>query len=64
MSEIEPGVEWQPDKGFELTLSYAYGRRTCVAESKDQTSCGYNRVKAGSTGVTGQMLRIQAQFNY
>ncbi|MCC6648274.1 MAG: porin [Polyangiaceae bacterium] len=64
VSEIEPGVEWQPDKAFELTVSYAYGRRTCVAESKDHTRCGYDDFKAGSTGVTGQMLRVQAQFNY
>lgn len=64
VSEVEAGLEWQLDRAFELTASYAYGSRTCVAQSKDRTTCRHGDVNAGSTSVTGQMLRVQAQFNY
>ncbi len=64
VSELEAGLEWRLDRALELTASYAYGRRTCVAERADRTSCGYDDVKAGSVGVTGQLLRVQAQLDY
>lgn len=52
--EIEPGLEWQIDKAFELTVSYAYGHRTFTTSDPGK----------GSQGVNGQMFRLQAQLNF
>lgn len=52
--EIEPGIEWQIDKAFELTVSYAYGHRTFTTSDPGK----------GSQGVNGQMFRLQAQLNF
>jgi hypothetical protein len=49
--ELEFGTEWQPNSALELTVAYAISDRK--VESATST-----------TDETGQLLRLQAQFNY
>jgi hypothetical protein len=49
--EWEFGTEWQPNSAFELTAAYAVANRTIESISS-------------STSENGQLLRLQAQFNY
>ena len=51
--EWELGTEWQPNAAFEFTAAYAIADR--VVESATATQ---------NTDEKGQLLRLQAQFNY
>lgn len=52
VNDAELGIEWQPSKNFELTCEYYMGDRRFEDHAKP-----INRQK-------GQLLRIQAQFNF
>jgi phosphate-selective porin len=52
LRELEMGIEWQPIHAFELTAAYVISKRT-FEDSK-------NPINAQS----GNLLRLQAQFNY
>jgi hypothetical protein len=51
--EWEFGTEWQPNPALEITAAYAIANR--IVESA---------TPASNTNQNGQMLRLQAQFNY
>ena len=57
MTEWEGGVEWQPNPAFELTVAYAIDDRL-TQSSDDPTAAGYRSHQKGN------LLRLQAQFNY
>lgn len=50
--EWEVGTEWQPHGAFELTAAYAISDRLIQSSATNRTH------------QTGNMLRLQAQFNY
>lgn len=52
VKEIEPGVEWQPIKNFELTVMYTISERR------------FEDFKAQNNLQKGNLLRIQAQLNF
>lgn len=52
IKEWEFGSEWQPGKAFELTAAYAISDRVM----QDATAPNYHE--------KGQLIRLQAQFNY
>ncbi len=52
VKEIEPGVEWQPMKNFELTVMYTISERR------------FEDFKAQNNLQKGNLLRIQAQLNF
>lgn len=52
VKELEIGVEWQPLKNFELVANYTIGNRTF----EDGVKTSNNQI--------GNLLRLQAQFNF
>lgn len=52
MREIEVGTEWQPNTAFELTVAYATEDRL------------YQSSATNKSHEKGNLLRLQAQFNY
>ncbi len=57
MNEWELGTEWQPHAAFELTVAYALSDRL-TQSSNDPTNTGFRSHQKGN------LLRVQAQFNY
>ncbi|MBA2403258.1 MAG: hypothetical protein H0V66_00680 [Bdellovibrionales bacterium] len=51
--EWELGTEWQPDPALEITIAYAISDRIVESAIAEQ-----------NTNEEGQLLRLQAQFNY
>ncbi len=51
--EWEFGTEWQPNSALEITVAYA------ISDRKVETATASNNVDE-----KGQLLRLQAQFNY
>lgn len=51
--EWEFGTEWQPNPALEITAAYAISERTVESATSAQNS-----------NENGQLLRLQAQFNY
>lgn len=52
VNDFEVGVEWQPNKNFELVCEYYFGDRRFEDHAKPDNK------------QDGQLLRIQAQFNF
>ncbi len=52
VNDFEAGIEWQPNKNFELVCEYYWGDRTFE-----------DHIKPDNAQV-GQLLRIQGQFNF
>jgi hypothetical protein len=52
VNEIEPGIEWQPIKNFELTVMYTMSERR------------FEDFKVQNNFQSGNLLRIQAQLNF
>lgn len=52
VNEIEPGIEWQPIKNFELTVMYTMSERR------------FEDYKVQNNFQSGNLLRIQAQLNF
>jgi hypothetical protein len=51
--EWEFGTEWQPNSAFELTAAYAISQRVIESATGSQ-----------NTNQNGQLIRLQAQFNF
>ena len=52
VSEWEFGTEWQPNKALEITAAYALSDRLFQSKANDRST------------ETGNLIRLQAQFNY
>ncbi len=58
MNEWEFGTEWQPHAAFELVAAYA------IADRRTQSAAGSDPKTGGKNHQMGNLLRLQAQFNY
>ena len=52
VNDVEAGIEWQPNRNFELVCAYYHGDRRFEDFLKQ------------SNRQTGGLLRLQAQFNF